>query len=162
MLVVDVGGAVRHPGVVRVPAGSRVGDAVAAAGGYGPRVDAVAADGLNLAARLTDGQQVHVPSRDDPRATTTATVPASGGTGGADGTASSGTPGGSAAPGGPINLNTASASELDSLPGIGPVTVAKIIAARQGQRFGSVAELRSRKIVGQATLAKIQGLVTVR
>jgi competence protein ComEA len=171
MLVVDVSGAVRHPGVVRLPAGSRVGDAVAAAGGYGPRVDAAAADGLNLAARLTDGQQIHVPSRDDPKGApnsdpttaTAAAAPAPGGTSGSDSATGSGASGGSTtSSSGPIDLNTATAAELDSLPGIGPVTAAKIVAARQEQRFGSVAELRSRKIVGQATMTKIQGLVTVR
>ncbi len=173
VLLVDVSGAVRHPGVVRLPAGSRVGDAITAAGGFGPRVDAASADALNLAERVTDGQQIHVPSRDDSPVGTVgtggATLPPSGGSGsgaaGIAGGAGVGTAAGAAgttSSTGPLDLNTATAAELDALPGIGPVTAAKIIAARQEQRFGSVAELRSRKIVGQATMTKIQDLVTVR
>ncbi len=151
-LVIDVGGAVARPGVYRLPAGSRVGDAIAAAGGFGPRVDAAAAsDKLNLAAPLRDGDRVRVPSRDD-RAT---------GSGAVTSTEPAGSGGTTPASGGPLDLNTASSAELDALPGIGPATAAKIIAARAEAPFAAVEDLRTRKIVGQATFAKLAGLVTV-
>jgi competence protein ComEA len=153
-LVVDVQGAVLRPGVVRIPAGARVADAIAAAGGYGPRV-AVERVGqvLNLAAPVHDGDQVVVPSRDDPDAAGGSSAP--GGNGGPS--ASSGASGG-----GPLDLNHATATELDALPGIGPVTAAKIIAAREEQPFTSVDELGTRKVLGPATLEKIKDLVVVR
>ena len=151
MLVVEVGGAVVHPGVYRLPAGSRVGDALDAAGGYGPRVDVRAADrALNLAAPVADGQKIRVPDRDDPQ---------SAGTAGGSGTAASVGPG--AAGGTPIDLNRATAEQLDTLPGIGPATAAKIIAARQQEPFASIDDLTRRKVIGAATLAKIRSLITV-
>jgi competence protein ComEA len=142
-LVVDVGGAVARPGVYRLSAGSRVADAIEAAGGYGPRVDPAAADRtLNLAARLSDGDEVHVPSRDE----AASAAPAA--------------PRGTGA-GGLVDLNRASAQDLDALPGIGPATAAKIIAAREQRAFASVDDFAARKVVGTATLAKIRPLVTV-
>ena len=153
LLVIDVAGAVRRPGVYRLPDGSRVVDAIAAAGGYGPRVDADAAGRLNLAAPLRDGEQVRIPSRDDPPSER-ATTPAAAGGGSA-------TTGSGGAARGPVNLNTASADELDTLPGIGPVTAAKIIAAREEAPFTTVGDLRSRGVVGEATFRKLEGLVTV-
>jgi competence protein ComEA len=152
-LVVDVQGAVRRPGIVRLPVGSRVADAIDRAGGYSGRVAAErVSQALNLAALLEDGGQVVVPSRDDP-------TPSSGPVGG--GGSVGGTGGGS---GGSalVDLNAASATELDALPGIGPVTAAKIIAAREEQRFTAVADLGTRKVVGAATLEKIKDLVVVR
>jgi competence protein ComEA len=150
-LVVDVAGAVLRPGVYHLPAGSRVADAIAAAGGFGPRVDAPATQALNLAAPLADGAQVRVPSRDD----AAGRGAASPGTG--SGTAS----GSGAASGGPVDLNTATSAELDALPGIGPVTAGKIIASREERPFSAVDDLKTRKLVGTSVFAKLAGLVTV-
>jgi competence protein ComEA len=145
-LVVDVEGAVVDPGVHEVAPGSRVSDAIAAAGGYSTEVDIAAAAGaLNLAAAVDDGQKIIVPARGE-----VATLP---------GTATAAPGNGSAVPTGPIDINHATAEQLDTLPGIGPVTAAKIIAARP---FGSIDELDSRDVVGPSTLAKIRDLITVR
>lgn len=155
ILVVDIAGAVVQPGVYRLPAGSRVGDAITAAGGYGPRVDAarVGAE-LNLAALLTDGQHLAVPSRDD-------VAPGSGSSGSAGSGPGSGSSGGSLGAGGLVDLNRATSAELDALPGIGPVTAAKILAARESAPFVAVQDLLNRKLVGQKTFDGLRDLVTV-
>lgn len=161
-LVVEVAGAVARPGLIHLPAGARVADAITAAGGFGPRVDAARATAtLNLAARLTDGDRVVVPSRDDPIAGPSAGGGASAG-GSASGGGSGGTSGGSGGTGAPLDLNGATPTELDGLPGIGPVTAAKIVAAREERPFRSVDELRERKLVGPSTFAKLRDLVVVR
>lgn len=141
-IVVEVDGAVRHPGLVRIPPGSRVADAIAAAGGYSAAVDATAvARDVHLARTVADGDRVTIPARGEP-------PPTSG-------------EAGSGAPAGPIDVNTASESELDTLPGIGPVTAAKIVEARTERPFASVDDLATRRVVGPATLAKIRDLVVV-
>ena len=158
---VEVAGAVIHPGVYRLPAGARVADALAAAGGYSPRVDAsLAGRALNLAHVVADGDQVRVPSRDDPAGVGS---PASGAPGGAaSGGGGAGPGAGAAGASGPIDLNTATAEQLDTLPGVGPVTAAKILASRQSTPFKTVNDLQSRKLVGAATFEKLRALVTVR
>ena len=146
-LVIDVEGAVLRPGVHHVAAGSRVGDAINAAGGYSAQVDLAAASAtLNLAAPLIDGAKVHVPVRGE---SAFSVAPGGGQSGGGGGV------------GGPINLNSATADELDTLPGIGPVTAAKIIAAREQAPFATLDELVSREVLGPATLEKIRALATV-
>ena len=153
--LIDVEGAVRAPGLYRLPVGSRVGDAVSAAGGYGPRVDAAAvASTLNLAAQLQDGAKVVVPERTDGAATGPRTPGASGGAATGGGTSGS-------AGAGLIDLNRATSAELDTLYGIGPATASKILASREQQPFTSVDELLSRKLVRSDVFAKIKDLVTV-
>ena len=141
-LVIDVQGAVKRPGLVILPAGSRVADALQAAGGYARNADLnAAAASLNLAATLADGAQVYVP------VIGIAAGPGGGG-GGGGGT-------------GLINLNTATPEELESLPGIGPVTAQKIVAARAEQPFTTLDELLARDVIHSGQLEDIRDLVTL-
>jgi len=138
-LVVDVEGGVISPGIHRLPAGSRVADALVAAGGYAEGADlAAAARSLNLAAAVVDGQQIYVPVLGE--------TTADGGEGSGNGL---------------VNLNRASQSELEALPGIGPVTAEKIIAAREEQPFATLDELVTRKVLTARQLEQIADLVTV-
>ena len=138
-LVVYVVGAVRRPGLYRLPPGSRVADAVARAGGTTRRADPAA---LNLAAPIADGEQVLVPAQ-LPRAVAAAQgAPVPG------------------MPTGPIQLSAATAEQLDSLPGIGPVTAQKIIDYRTAHgAFRSVDDLDDIPGIGPARVEQLRGLV---
>jgi competence protein ComEA len=139
-LVIDVAGAVAQPGLHHLPPGSRVGDAIAAAGGFAPRADLTAAgEGLNLALPLEDGAKVLVPELGIDRPG----------------------PAAAAAADGRIDLNVADGPALESLPGIGPVTAGKIMAARSEAPFASVDDLRARGLVGEKVFEDIADLVRV-
>ncbi len=151
-VVVHVVGAVAAPGVQRLPAGARVVDAVDAAGGASPNADL---GRINLAAVLTDGQQVYVlrPGEAPPAPVAGAPDGAQVGGGGTDGTGGAG---------GLINLNSASAAQLEELPGVGPATAEAIIAHRdQNGPFASVDELLDVRGIGEAKLEQLRDLATV-
>ncbi|HEY1134421.1 MAG TPA: ComEA family DNA-binding protein [Nocardioides sp.] len=150
-VVVHVAGRVVRPGIVVLPVGSRVADAVEAAGGPVPDTDLT---GVNLARPLVDGEQVLVGV--DPADGAPAPPPSAGGAG----TSPGGAPG--AAPGGLVDLNTADLAALDLLPGVGPVTAQAILDWRdENGGFSHVDELLEVKGIGEATLAELAPLVTV-
>ncbi|MHC6230844.1 ComEA family DNA-binding protein [Arthrobacter sp. MMS24-T111] len=152
LVVVHVAGAVGAPGVVRLPQGSRVDDAIAAAGG--PAAGA-AVDRLNLALVLEDGQKIYVPTPGE-------SLPAASGTGTVDSQEPGTTPPGSTQAGGKINLNTASVAELDTLPKVGPVLAQRIVDWRKDHGpFKSVEELDAVDGVGPKMLESLLPLVTV-
>lgn len=155
-LVVDLAGAVAQPGLLTVPGGSRVADALAAAGGPTPEADL---ERLNQAAPLLDGQRIFVPRRGEVE------VPAAiNGDGGASagGGASATGPGNTSAPPTPIDLNTATLEELDALPGIGPSTAQAILDQRQQHGpFRSVEDLLEVRGIGDAKLAALRARVRV-
>jgi competence protein ComEA len=137
LLVVDVVGAVRRPGLYRLAPGSRVADAVRRAGGATTRAQL---ELLNLAAPLADGEQVVVPRM------------------GAPGVA--GGPTSPGAPAAPLQLSVATAEQLDALPGVGPATAAKIVAYREEHGpFHAVDDLVGVPGIGPAKLAALEGLV---
>lgn len=142
-LVVHVAGQVATPGIVELPAGARVADAVAAAGGALPEAELGA---VNLARLVADGEQVYVPAPGE----VTPAAPAPGA--------------GAAAGGGPgvVNLNTAGLDELDTLPGVGPAIAQRILDRRETHGpFTSVDELDAVSGIGPVTLEKLRDLVTV-
>jgi competence protein ComEA len=132
-VVVHVAGAVRHPGVYRLPGGTRVTDAVERAGGSTPRA---AVDAVNLAARLADGQQVVIPELTGPGGTSV--LPAGSGEG-------------------PISLGTATVEQLDTIEGIGPVTAGDIIECRdQHGGLASIEQLDQISGIGPATMDSLR------
>jgi competence protein ComEA len=139
LLVIDVAGAVRHPGVYRLRSGLRIDDAIAAAGGAKPKAQLAT---VNLAAPIADGEQIVVPGR------------------GVAAVAASGAPAAGSSPSAPLDLNSATLEELENLPGIGPVTAQKILDYRQQHgAFHSVAELQGVPGIGPAHMAQLKGLV---
>ena len=134
-LVVDVSGAVAHPGVYRLPGGSRVVDALLAAGGMTGEADLAA---LNKAAPIHDGQRIYVPRPDEmvPPGSATSEAQLK------------------------LDLNRATASELESLPGIGPATAARIVRSRNARPFAKVEELQTRGLVPARVFADIRDLIT--
>lgn len=141
---VHAAGAVAHPGVYRVRAGGRVSDLLDAAGG--PAADADL-DQVNLAAKVADGERVYVPRRGE----SPPPIPGSTGVGAGGGAAV-----------GPVNLNTATLEQLDSLPGVGPSTAQAILDYRKTNgRFRSVDELMEVRGIGEAKLAALRSKVRV-
>lgn len=155
-LVVFVSGGVHSPGMYEVPAGARVGDALARAGGLLADADPAL---VNQAEPLFDGAQVHVPLSQSPRteAASTSGAPSTGLSGQSSSTAAGASS--NASGGGLINVNTASLELLETLPGIGPAKAAAIIAERP---FNTVEELERVPGIGPITLANIAPLVKVR
>src|SRR3989304_1730817 len=139
-VVVDISGEVKNPGVYSLPSGTRVMEAIEAAGGVGQGGDKDwISKSLNLAEKVTDGQKILIPSVSQ-GASSLVTSPKSGEISGK------------------ININTASEARLDTLYGIGPVRAAKIIANRP---YSSIEELVSKKVLGESTLEKIKDQITV-
>lgn len=133
-LVVDVAGAVRRPGVYRLPEGARVVDVIARAGGA---AGSAVLEGINRAARLTDGQQVVVPGRAAAGATTAAAA--------------------IVADEAPIGLGSATVEQLEAIEGIGPVTAAKIVEYRDSQGgLASVEQLDEVSGIGPATMESLR------
>jgi competence protein ComEA len=158
VVTVHAAGQVTAPGVYSVPSGARVADLVTAAGGLLPEADL---DRLNLAARVVDGTRVYIPRKGEaPPAEAPGGDPVAAAGGGAGATGGGGAGGPSAA--GPVDLNTATAAQLDTLPGVGPATTADILTyrARHG-RFKSVTELLEVPGIGPSKLEAIRPLVVV-
>lgn len=142
-VVVHVAGAVARPGLYRLAGAARVADALDAAGGPTAEADL---DAVNLAAKVADADRVYLPRRGE-----AAPAPVSGGGGAAGGAA------------GPLDLNTATAAQLEELPGVGPATAEAILSYRQEKgRFRSVEELLEVRGIGESKLAALRSKVRVR
>ncbi len=155
--VVHVVGAVRRPGVYRLRLGQRVEDAIRRAGGANGATDLQA---INLAAKIADGQQVVVPRRAGAATGGAGVAAVSAAGAGAAGAAASGGTGG--APSGPINLNSATPEQLDTLDGVGPATAQKILEYRtQHGGFSSIDDLAQIPGIGPKKLESLKAQVTV-
>lgn len=153
LVLIDVAGAVENPGVYELPADSRVQDALIASGGMSKNADrAFVAKNFNLATKISDGGKIYVPFEGDSLTSSGQDITFSAGSsnGGPTvlGTNQSGL----------VNINSASVSELDTLPGVGPVTADKIISNRP---YKTIEELVSKKAVGSATFEKIKDKIQV-
>ena len=138
-IFVDVAGAVVKPGVYKLAAGSRIADAINTAGGFSPGADSqFISKGINLAQKLSDGVKIYVPQKGE--------------SGSVVGTAQS------SSSSGLININSATSNQLDTLPGIGPVTAQKIIS---GRPYSRIEELLEKKIVGASTFEKIKDKISI-
>lgn len=135
-VLVDVAGAVARPGVVRLPAGARVIDAIAGAGWTTHDADLIR---INRAAAVRDGERLYVPRIGE--------VPPAAAAAGADPR---------------VDLNRATTAELDTLPGIGPGTAARIIRAREQRPFAAIEELQTRGLVTARVFAELRELVVIR
>ena len=154
---VHVAGAVSRPGVVDLPSGSRVVDAVRAAGGLRPDADP---DRVNLAAELADGQRIVIPVRGQEVPVEVLPTGPSGAAGGGAGTGTG--VGGAPGSAGPVDLNTATAEQLDALPGVGPATATAILSHREEHGpFRSVEDLIEVRGIGEAKLDGLRDLVMV-
>lgn len=154
--VIDVAGAVRHPGPVRVRVGDRVFDAIAAAGGATDDADL---ERVDRAARVVDGQRVYVPRRGQTE------IPVVVGATGSTGAGEGAPPGQAPSSGTPtelVDLNNADQTTLETLPGVGPATAQAIIEHRRRHgRFTSVGQLLEVKGIGPAKMAELRPHVTV-
>ncbi|MDO8460856.1 MAG: ComEA family DNA-binding protein [bacterium] len=145
-IIIDVEGGVVKPGVYKLPKDSRVQDAFIAAGGLSFEADREwVAKNINLATKLADGAKLYVPKTGE-SVSQSGTAPLRQGFAGQAGIV------------GTININTASESELDSLPGVGPATVDKIIS---GRPYGSIEELLEKKVVGQKVFENIKDKISL-
>lgn len=149
VISVDVEGAVKHPGLYELPAGSRVGDAIEAAGGMTKKAERGA---VNLAALAEDGQQIMVPKKGGD----------SGGSAALQGGADASTSSSSVRSPGKVNINTASAAQLQQLPGIGESLSQRIVDYREANgSFASVYDLAKVSGIGDTRLASIRNLICV-
>lgn len=139
---VDISGAVRNPGVYELPFDARMEQALTAAGGVVPEVNQeYLSKSINLAQKLSDGMKIYLPFQGDPTT----------------GSGQGGTVAGASAAG-TVSLNQASLSQLEALPGIGPVSAQKIIDNRP---YGSIEELLIKKVIGKATYEKIKNKISI-
>lgn len=141
---IDIEGAVISPGVYELNSSARIKDALAAAGGLSEKADRdYVSKALNLAQKLADGVKIYIPSIGEKIEASVSNVS---------------TVTNSSNPSGSININSASQSQLEALPGIGPVTAGKII---NGRPYTDINELLSRKIVGSSVFSKIKDSISV-
>jgi len=146
VMIIDVSGAVNHPSVVELSSGSRVGDAIDAAGGLAENADI---SQINRAALVSDGEKIYIPSRSGGDETPSDT--------GNEDTSLSGTSSSEK-----VNINTASSAELQTLNGVGPVTAEKIIEYRESSgRFSRIEDIKKVSGIGDKTYEKLKAYISI-